>query len=56
MLENGWEFKDRDGGTRDHLFGSDFLWQIYTKADPDLFRPRDRACSLGQADEHHRLQ
>ena len=35
MLENGWEFKDRDGGTRDHLFGSDYLWQIYTKADPD---------------------
>jgi glutathionyl-hydroquinone reductase len=35
MLENGWEFKDRDGGTRDHLFGSDYLWQIYTRADPD---------------------
>ena len=35
MLENGWEFKDRDGGTRDQLFGSDYLWQIYTRADPD---------------------
>ena len=34
MLENGWEFHDRDGATKDHLFGSDFLWQIYTKADP----------------------
>jgi glutathionyl-hydroquinone reductase len=34
MLENGWEFKGRDGGTKDHLFGSDFLWQVYTKADP----------------------
>jgi glutathionyl-hydroquinone reductase len=35
MLENGWEFKDRDGGTRDHLFGSNYLWQIYTRADPN---------------------
>lgn len=33
MLENGWEFKDRDGGTADHLFGSDYLWQVYTRAD-----------------------
>lgn len=34
MLENGWEFHDRDGATVDHLFGSDFLYQIYLKADP----------------------
>lgn len=34
MLENGWEFHERDGATADHLFGSDFLWQVYTKADP----------------------
>jgi putative glutathione S-transferase len=34
MLENGWEFRDRDGGTADHLFGAQALWQIYTKADP----------------------
>lgn len=34
MLENGWEFKNRDGGTEDHLFGSDYLWQVYTRADP----------------------
>ena len=34
MLENGWEFRNRDGGTEDHLFGSDYLWQIYTRADP----------------------
>jgi len=34
MLENGWEFHDRDGATVDHLFGSSFLWQVYTKADP----------------------
>lgn len=33
MLENGWEFKDRNGGTKDDLFGSDFLWQVYTRAD-----------------------
>lgn len=34
MLENGWEFKGRDGGTEDHLFGSNYLWQVYTRADP----------------------
>ncbi len=32
MLENGWEFKG--GDTQDHLFGSDYMWQIYTRADP----------------------
>lgn len=35
MLENGWEFKDRNGGTKDDLFGSDYLWQVYTRADPN---------------------
>ena len=34
MLENGWEFKDENGGTVDHLFGSKALWQVYVKADP----------------------
>lgn len=34
MLENGWEFHERDGATGDHLFGSDYLWQVYVKADP----------------------
>ena len=34
MGENGWEFKDREGGTGDHLFGSDTLWQVYVRADP----------------------
>ncbi|MBB4063368.1 glutathione S-transferase family protein [Gellertiella hungarica] len=34
MVENGWEFKGTDGGTLDTLFGSSFLWQIYTRADP----------------------
>ncbi|MDM7979785.1 MAG: glutathione S-transferase family protein [Rhizobium sp.] len=34
MLSNGWEFHDRDGATPDHLFGSNFLWQVYVKADP----------------------
>lgn len=34
MLENGWEFHDRDGATVDHLFGSRALWEIYVKADP----------------------
>ena len=35
MLENGWEFKNRDGGTADAVNGADFLWQVYTKADPN---------------------
>ena len=34
MVENGWEFKDENGGTVDHLFGSKALWQVYVKADP----------------------
>jgi glutathionyl-hydroquinone reductase len=36
MLENGWEFRAEDGATEDHLFGSDTLWQIYTRADPNF--------------------
>ena len=35
MLENGWEFKNRDGGTADTVNSADFLWQVYTKADPN---------------------
>ena len=38
MKENGWEFRSDAGGlgsTEDHLYGSDYLYQIYTKADPD---------------------
>jgi putative glutathione S-transferase len=34
MGKNGWEFKNREGGTEDHLFGSEKLWQVYTRADP----------------------
>lgn len=34
MLSSGWEFKGTDGGTVDHLFGLDALWQVYVKADP----------------------
>ncbi len=34
MLEKGWEFKNRDGGTVDHLFGARTLADIYVKADP----------------------
>jgi putative glutathione S-transferase len=34
MLENGWEFRNCDGGTKDDPYGSDYLWQIYTRADP----------------------
>ncbi|WP_421782779.1 glutathione S-transferase family protein [Kiloniella litopenaei] len=36
MKENGWEFKPGDlGSTKDHLYGFDYLYQIYTKADPN---------------------
>ncbi|TDK39760.1 glutathione S-transferase family protein [Rhizobium deserti] len=34
MVENGWEFKTRDGATGDDLFGLDYLYQLYLKADP----------------------
>lgn len=38
MLSKGWEFKDKGGdeagGTGDHLFESEALWQVYVKADP----------------------
>ncbi|MEA5445580.1 glutathione S-transferase family protein [Gammaproteobacteria bacterium AB-CW1] len=33
MLENGWEFGDQADGTADPLFGSNFLHQVYTRAD-----------------------
>ncbi|MDP9839963.1 putative glutathione S-transferase [Neorhizobium huautlense] len=35
MLENGWEFKKPAGATGDDLFGLDYLYQIYLKADPN---------------------
>lgn len=35
MGENGWEFHDRDGGTRDHLGGAKYLWQVYVAAMSD---------------------
>lgn len=34
MGENGWTFRVADGATGDTLYGLDFLYQIYTKADP----------------------
>ncbi len=34
MLENGWEFHDRDGADSDPLFDAKTLWQIYLHADP----------------------
>lgn len=32
--KDGWTFLAKDGGTGDHLYGLEFLHQIYTKADP----------------------
>lgn len=34
MGANGWTFLQEDGATGDHLYGSDYLYQIYTRADP----------------------
>ena len=32
--ETGWSFKKDEGSTGDTLLGKDFVWQIYTEADP----------------------
>ena len=34
MGDNGWTFLAEDGATGDSLFGSEFLHQIYTRAEP----------------------
>jgi len=34
MDEHGWTFLKEDGATGDTLYGSDYLHQIYTRADP----------------------
>lgn len=34
MGDDGWTFLKEDGATGDSLFGSDYLHQIYTRADP----------------------
>jgi putative glutathione S-transferase len=36
MLENGWEFGQYEGATQDHLFGFDYMHQVYTKVKPDI--------------------
>ncbi|MCX8282352.1 glutathione S-transferase family protein [Phyllobacterium sp. 0TCS1.6C] len=33
MGADGWTFRIRDGATGDHLFGYDYLHQVYTRAD-----------------------
>lgn len=35
MLANGWTFDKENGSSGDHLFGSDFMHQIYTRHDAD---------------------
>lgn len=32
--DDGWAFRPRSGATQDHLFGSEFLREVYLKADP----------------------
>jgi putative glutathione S-transferase len=34
--EDGWTFNRNDGGSGDHLYGKEFLREIYQKADPDF--------------------
>jgi glutathionyl-hydroquinone reductase len=34
MNENGWEFSEYPGSTPDPLYNSNFMYQIYVKADP----------------------
>jgi putative glutathione S-transferase len=34
MGDDGWFFSDGPGCVRDTVNGADFLWQVYTKADP----------------------
>ncbi|CYU39103.1 glutathione S-transferase family protein [Streptococcus suis] len=34
MLENGWTFEDGPGVIKDSLLNSDYLYQVYLKADP----------------------
>jgi len=37
MLDNGWTFDDSfDGATKDHLFNSEYLKDVYLKADPNI--------------------
>lgn len=37
MLDNGWKFDDSfDGATKDHLFNSEYLKDVYLKADPNI--------------------
>src|SRR5690554_7936250 len=35
MVENGWEFREDDPAHQDHLYQSQFMHQIYTRAAPD---------------------
>ncbi len=35
MAENGWTFKDRSGVIKDPIGSADFMYQVYTRADPD---------------------
>ncbi|MGC8121950.1 glutathione S-transferase family protein [Marinobacter sp. VGCF2001] len=35
MVENGWEFRPGHDAFQDHLYNSDFMHQLYTRAAPD---------------------
>jgi putative glutathione S-transferase len=36
MLSNGWEFGQYEAATPDHLFGFDYMHEVYSKDTPDI--------------------
>jgi hypothetical protein len=56
MGKNGWEFRDRDGGTKDHLGDADYLWQVYVAAKPDYSGRVTVPGAVGQEDRYRGFQ
>ncbi len=36
MLDKGWTFDTESGSTGDHLYGNDFMYQLYTRVDDNI--------------------
>ncbi len=36
MLDKGWTFDSESGSTGDHLYGNDFMYQLYTRVDDNI--------------------
>ena len=56
MTGQGWRFGDYPGAGPDLVNGATYLHEIYTRADPALHRPRDRAGAVGQGEADDRQQ